>query len=156
MTDERDEASVTHAIQRASIERALVDETAAPAHLALAGALEAARTGADDPPLPGLVPLAIVGALGADDRSDDASRPAVPRTIGSPEPHPGARSSDWLADAHDVGRRVRVDGAAVAVRRFDLSVDRAAALAAVPTAELRTALGDGERDPAPEREGGNG
>jgi hypothetical protein len=111
------------AVQRAAVARALADPTAAPEYLAFVGAVETARAVADETPaesfpLPGLAVVTVI------DRLRDADEPEPP-----PVPTGGATRRD-----------LRVAGAVAAVRRLDLPVDRAAGLAAVPRAEVRTAL----------------
>jgi hypothetical protein len=110
-----------HAVQRAALERAIADSTTAPDHLALVGAVEAARPPADDDlPLP---VLTLVPVLEQFRRTDDDPDLTVPDAFPT-----------------DDRRRLRVRGAVAAVTRLDVDPERAAGLAAVPLAELRTAL----------------
>jgi hypothetical protein len=114
------------AVQRAAVERAVLGDDA-PEHLALAGAVEAASS-AGDAPLPALAAVAAVAGLRVRPRESD-DRPSAPEPLPSPtsppSPGPPARS------------RLRRDGAVVAHRRFDVPLDRAAALADVPPDAVR-------------------
>ena len=114
------------AVQRAAVERAVLGDDA-PDHLALAGAIEAARP-AGDAPLPALAAVAAVAGLRVRTPDPD-DRPSAPGPLPSPpspaSPGPSARS------------RLRRDGAVVAHRRFDVPLDRAAALADVTPDAVR-------------------
>jgi hypothetical protein len=128
------------AVQSAAVDRALTSETDAREYLALAGALEAPVSSEDvpgDEPRPRGLPddaSALLGAALASVAStvalsgDDAGRadvPWVPQAL--------------VADGIDTDAFV-LEGAVVACRRFDLPTERAAALASLPAAELRTEL----------------
>ncbi|WP_380675837.1 hypothetical protein [Salinigranum sp. GCM10025319] len=128
------------AVQRRALERALVDDTDARRYFALAGALDAARRspvgeadgdppGARDPPdsdavgvddaLPAaLVSLAVVPLLDADESS--TATVTGPWTPGTETTRPAVRR-----------------GARLALRWFDVSVERVAARAGVPEVALR-------------------
>lgn len=127
-----DEESTLAAVQRAALDRARVEGTDAAAHMTLVGAIETARdtTSLDDrssPPLPGLVCLvAAVAVRGL------REPPTEPAPLDGPQSPPSTPSPTGLA-ADD---ELRLDGAVVACRRFDVPIDRAAALAAVPVTEL--------------------
>jgi hypothetical protein len=117
------------AVQRAAVERAVLGDDAAR-HLALVGAIETARLADDDPPLPVLAAVAAVAGLRARGRRLD-EHPPGPGPLPSPPspPFPGASDDS----------RLRRDGAVVAHRRFDVPLDRAAALADVPPDAVRAA-----------------
>ena len=124
-------AGLLTAVQNAAVERAFVDDADARRHLELAGSLEPARraaaeTDADRPtgPLaPALVTTTTVDALRSLDRRSTPDGPDAPW-------HPDPPSE----------RSPAVEGAALAVRRFDADPDRAATLANVPVATLRRRL----------------
>ncbi len=149
-------------VQNAAVERALVDDDGAARHLALAGGLERARRAAasddgegEDADRPsGLVASALlaVSTLAAFDAGegrvgvDPASNGAVPARPTTPA-SPGLASSWPPADGDEADPSAAVvEGAAIAVRRFDADVRRAAALADVSVAALGRRI-----DSAPER-----
>lgn len=109
------------AVQRAAVERVRVDSAGARSRLALVGALERVREDAPDGPLAAaLASLVAVRAFGASDTS--APAPAT------------APLAAWSPD--DRKRRLAREGAALAVRRFDLPPERAAAALCVSPDEL--------------------
>lgn len=124
------------AVQRHALERALVDEDDARRYFALAGTLEAARTGSDvsDAPPPGApagsrpgidpqdaLPVALL-ALSVVPLLDDD--PAVSPTV------------DPWAPGTDTTRPAIRRGARLALRWFDVPVERVAARAGLPEAVL--------------------
>jgi hypothetical protein len=125
--------SALSAVQRAALDRAQVDGVEATQYLQLVGALETAREAAgtvdaSGTPLPGLACLVSLAAVYT--QHTDAP------TSGTPPSPPEPPAFDDAAVSDDL----RVDGAVVAHRRFDVSVGRAAAMAAIPTVELEARL----------------
>ena len=140
-TDARPERLLA-AVQDAALERALVDDADAARHLALAGGLERARRVAaeEDTPRragpfgPALLAVTTLAAFDAREGRESgeltrANPPASPPQTVSPE------HSAVDPGPTDASEPV-VEGAALAVRRFDADVRRAAALADVPVATL--------------------
>ncbi|MFC4359121.1 hypothetical protein ACFO0N_14325 [Halobium salinum] len=114
------------AMQDAALERAIVGDVDAAAHLAFAGALEAARPVPDggDPLLLGsLLAVAIETRHGGAIRVDGLHE-SPPLSLSSFEP--------------DGRRRPVVEGALLALERFDVSVETVASLATLSVAELET------------------
>jgi hypothetical protein len=141
VTTGEDESTLA-TVQRAALDRARLEGTDAAAHLTLVGALETAREtahsdGRAGPPLPGLV--CLVAAVSVRGLREAPSSPAPLDGPQSPQLTPGP--TGLAADDE-----LRLDGAVVACRRFDVPVDRAAALAAVPVTELEAHLAAADAD----------
>jgi hypothetical protein len=128
------------AVQRSALERALVDDADARRYFALAGALDVARHSGEeadggpsptrDPPTP--------DAIGVDDALPAAlvSLAVVP-LLDASEPSPATASGPWTPGTETTRPAVR-RGARLALRWFDVSVERVAARAGVSEVALRS------------------
>ena len=141
-------ARLLAAVQDAALERALLDDGDAVRHLALAGGLERARRAAaegdgfrrSDPFTPALLAVTTLAAFDACDSGGATGVDANGLLGASPGGAPAAPEpvSPWRPPGtpDDPPTDAIVEGAALAVRRFDADVRRAAALADVPVATL--------------------
>lgn len=139
----RGDASLA-AVQRAAIDRALVDPGSARRALALAGALDGATSPGERGARPSPVTTALVSvAAVAGLRAAVGDAPPTPATPVAPA---GDAPGEAPRDVDDLIAR----GAAVATRRPDVDLADAAALAALPTDRVRAArrerAGDGPAD----------
>lgn len=116
------DADALATVRNAALERALVEETMADRYFALAATAEAARSDATR------ASGAVHAALFSLTTLRVLDRAAEPSDAWGPDP---------ARDAYD---GAVADGAALAVRRFDLPPDDVAPLAGVPTAALTTRL----------------
>ena len=146
------------AVQDAALERALLDDDDAARHLGLAGGLEHARRvtaegdapGRSDPFGSALLAITTFAAFDAREGGADVRGFAGPKrpsaSPGTASPWRPTSADDIHADAVDgmpTDSRndphpsdAVIEGAALAVRRFDADIRRAAALADVPVATL--------------------
>lgn len=130
--DRREAASVA-AVQRAAIDRALVDPGTARRSLALAGALDDVTDDGSGAAAPAPVTTALVAVAAVAGLRSLPERASEPPTL-SPGP-----AGDGVADADPDPDRLVAAGAAVAARRPDVTIDDAAALAALPADRIREA-----------------
>ena len=145
------------AVQDAALERALLDDSDAARHLALAGGLEHARRvaaegdapGRSDPFGPALLAVTTLAAFDARERDGFDAGAGGPFPVGPAQPSASPWrpvSADSIEASSTGDRRAErsgeavVEGAALAVRRFDADIRRAAALADVPVATLARRL----------------
>jgi hypothetical protein len=120
-----DPAGAVDVMQEAALERAVVDDSDAKAHLAFAGALEEARpvpAGADPLLLGSVLAVAIESEYGAEIEVGAETEPVRPA-----RPADGGSLRSPLEP--DGRRRPVVEGALLAHDRYDLSTETAAALA---------------------------
>ncbi|MGQ4556311.1 hypothetical protein [Halobellus sp. GM3] len=130
----------------AALERALLEESDARRHFALAGALVRVRSeatataaiGAEDPP--GSSPLAAVLV-------STAAVSALDTALGDETGDRGIDASVWIPDGTQPDSALVESGARAASRRFDVDRDRIAALADV-SREILAVDGDERRTPS--------
>jgi hypothetical protein len=123
-------------VQRAALERAVLDPDRTRHHLAFAAALEPARETTSSGPETdrGPVAVALVATAAATALLDRPSR-------GDPSPESASRTVDpWRPRAERPPDRLVVDGAVLACRVLDVSPERVASLAAVSPDAVRNAL----------------